>query len=439
MSQGLDKIEGLGAQNKMRTLYLQENIINKLENLESMVDLDTLNVSKNFVGKIENLSHMTKLSTLIISNNNLKDAASIAHAATLPNLHALDIQSNKIDDDPEAVLSILESCPELRVVYLKGNDVVKKIKHYRKTIISRCKSLRYLDDRPVFDDERRRCDAWGKVMKETDGDVDKANAAEREEIANIRREKKEREERAFLQFEEMVKEGQKIKKAREEEERKANGGKLPEKEIISTDHKTFGLDGSKIDEKKVSADVGVGSHIAKIDREKGNSNKNPFSGEKILNVKESKVVTDARNQRWNEGDRVLSKNVPLSDLPPPPPPSSNNEEIWGADELTEEAAKEKEIEEYYTKTAGDSANFEKGERVDGNAAQAMDSGMAAELAGLEEKAAKLRMEAAQDAEERRKLEELPPAPKSVATKTQATGVGGKWPAKKKSSDFDELD
>ena len=410
VSQGLDKIEGLGAQNKMRTLYLQENIINKLENLESMVDLDTLNVSKNFVGKIENLGHMTKLSTLIISNNNLK-----------------------------AVLSILESCPELRVVYLKGNDVVKKIKHYRKTIISRCKSLRYLDDRPVFDDERRRCDAWGKVMKETDGDVDKANAAEREEIANIRREKKEREERAFLQFEEMVKEGQKIKKAREEEERKANGGKLPEKEIISTDHKTFGLDGSKIDEKKVSADVGVGSHIAKIDREKGNSNKNPFSGEKILNVKESKVVTDARNQRWNEGDRVLSKNVPLSDLPPPPPPSSNNEEIWGADELTEEAAKEKEIEEYYTKTAGDSANFEKGERVDGNAAQAMDSGMAAELAGLEEKAAKLRMEAAQDAEERRKLEELPPAPKSVATKTQATGVGGKWPAKKKSSDFDELD
>jgi hypothetical protein len=137
--------------------------------------------------------------------------------------------------------------------------------------------------------------------------------------------------------------------------------------------------------------------------------------------------------------RTRSKNVPLSELPPPPPPSSSNEEIWGAGELTEEAAKEKEIEEYYTKTAGDSANFEKGERVGGNAAQAMDSGMAAELAGLEEKAARLRMEAAKGAEERRKLEEPPPAPKSVATKTQATGVGGKWPTKNKASNFDELD
>eukprot|EP00520_Triparma_pacifica_P003711 CAMPEP_0118662062 /NCGR_PEP_ID=MMETSP0785-20121206/16619_1 /TAXON_ID=91992 /ORGANISM="Bolidomonas pacifica, Strain CCMP 1866" /LENGTH=487 /DNA_ID=CAMNT_0006555557 /DNA_START=60 /DNA_END=1520 /DNA_ORIENTATION=+ len=431
---GLDKIEGLAAQTKMRTLYLQENIINKLENLESMTDLDTLNVSKNFINKIENLGHMKKLSTLIISNNNLADASSIAHAAELPNLHALDIQSNKIDDDPEAILSILASCPELRVVYLKGNDVVKKIKHYRKTIISRCKNLRYLDDRPVFDDERRRCNAWGKVMKETNGDVDKANEAEREEIANIRMEKKEREERAFLQFEEMVKEGQKIKKAREEEERKANGGELPASEFISTDHKTFGMDGSKIDEKKVSSDVGIGSHLIKVDREKEKLNINPFSGEKIIEAKESELVTEARKQRWSDNERVLSQNVPISDLPPPPP-SSNDEEIWGQDELTDEALKEKEIEEYYTKTAGDTANFEKGERGQGNAASAMNAhasaNMATELTGLEEKAAKLRMEASKQAEERRKLEEPPPVPPS--SKPAKAGIGGRWPVKSKTS------
>jgi hypothetical protein len=33
---------------------------------------------------------------------------------------------------------------------------VKQIKHYRKTVIARCKDLRYLDDRPVFEEERRR-------------------------------------------------------------------------------------------------------------------------------------------------------------------------------------------------------------------------------------------------------------------------------------------
>jgi len=41
-----------------------------------------------------------------------------------------------------------------------GNPVVKDIKHYRKTIIAKCKALRYLDDRPVFEEERRRVTAW---------------------------------------------------------------------------------------------------------------------------------------------------------------------------------------------------------------------------------------------------------------------------------------
>ena len=112
---GLDKIEGLDNQKEMRTLYLQENIINKIENMEALLKLDTLNISKNFVSKIENLSHMKLLRTLIISNNNLTDAASIKHVVDIPGLHALDIQSNKIDDDPEKILSVLENCKEVRL------------------------------------------------------------------------------------------------------------------------------------------------------------------------------------------------------------------------------------------------------------------------------------------------------------------------------------
>ena len=59
-------------------------------------------------------------------------------------MHSLDIQSNKIDGDAEDVaklLDVLAKCPELRVVYLKGNDIIKKIKHYRKTMISRCEKV----------------------------------------------------------------------------------------------------------------------------------------------------------------------------------------------------------------------------------------------------------------------------------------------------------
>ena len=39
----------------------------------------------------------------------------------------------------------------LAVLYLHGNDVCKKIQHYRKTIIHRLPKLKYLDDRPVFE------------------------------------------------------------------------------------------------------------------------------------------------------------------------------------------------------------------------------------------------------------------------------------------------
>lgn len=36
---------------------------------------------------------------------------------------------------------------DLRVLYLQGNPVVKLIRHYRKTLVSRCANLKYLDDR----------------------------------------------------------------------------------------------------------------------------------------------------------------------------------------------------------------------------------------------------------------------------------------------------
>jgi dynein assembly factor 1 len=48
--------------------------------------------------------------------------------------------------------------PNLAVLYLHGNEVCKKIEHYRKTLIIKLPKLKYLDDRPVFEDERRFCE-----------------------------------------------------------------------------------------------------------------------------------------------------------------------------------------------------------------------------------------------------------------------------------------
>ncbi len=56
--------------------------------------------------------------------------------------------------------------PNLKVLYLQGNPVVKRIPFYRKFVIGRLRGLTYLDDRPVFDDERQRCDVWMKAYNE---------------------------------------------------------------------------------------------------------------------------------------------------------------------------------------------------------------------------------------------------------------------------------
>ncbi len=105
--------------------------------------------------------------------------------------------------------------PQLAVLYLQGNPCVKKIRHYRKHVVGRLKGLKYLDDRPVFDDERRRCDVWyaAWVAGAPEGaaagggagyDDAGAMAAERAEMERQRVEKIATEERNFNAFADFV-------------------------------------------------------------------------------------------------------------------------------------------------------------------------------------------------------------------------------------------
>lgn len=267
---GITKIENLSNQSNLRTLYLHENLIEKIENLDMNLELDTVNLSKNYIKKIENLSQLTKLSTLILSHNYLTNYESVQHLLELKSLQTIDLQYNKIND--VEIVNILSTLPDLRVIYLMGNPVVKDIKNYRKTIISKCKQLKYLDDRPVFEEERRRVDAWAKVL-DNNGTMEEAQEAERQELLLIRKEKDDADERNFRMFEELMREGAAIKKQRELEEQ-----------------------------------ANCNSTLTNIVN-KENAEINPFSGETIIQVPESEELRLIREERWGPNCLTFSERM----------------------------------------------------------------------------------------------------------------------------------
>uniref|UniRef100_A0A3B3VLG0 Dynein axonemal assembly factor 1 n=1 Tax=Poecilia latipinna TaxID=48699 RepID=A0A3B3VLG0_9TELE len=159
---GFSKIENLEEYTGLKCLWLESNGLQRienldLENLEPMKKLCTLNVSNNYIQMIENISCLPELSTLQISHNKLESAKDVEHLSECMAINVLDLSHNLLHD-PE-IVSVLEAMPELRVLNLMGNEVVRKIPNYRKTMIIHLKQLTFLDDRPVFPKDRPLCSA----------------------------------------------------------------------------------------------------------------------------------------------------------------------------------------------------------------------------------------------------------------------------------------
>lgn len=134
---------------------MQENAITVIENLHFLKDLRILNLDDNCIIKIEGLSELPLLETLQvkrnrIGTNGLSDVEGLIEAKELS---VLDIQENKIDDE-RFLTDVLARIPKLGVLYNQGNPWIKKMSSYKKEVITALPGLKYLDDRPVFVEDR---------------------------------------------------------------------------------------------------------------------------------------------------------------------------------------------------------------------------------------------------------------------------------------------
>eukprot|EP00792_Barthelona_sp_PAP020_P010382 TRINITY_DN376_c0_g1_i1.p1 TRINITY_DN376_c0_g1~~TRINITY_DN376_c0_g1_i1.p1 ORF type:complete len:401 (+),score=166.58 TRINITY_DN376_c0_g1_i1:35-1237(+) len=219
---GLSKIEGLDNQIDLKCLYLQENVLTCIENIEHLEHLSQLNLSDNQIEKIENLSNLKELESLQLKNNKLETYEDIEALSEMKSLSILDLTNNNLED--ERILDIFENMDSLKVLYLTQNPVTKKIKNYRRRMIARLPNLTYLDDKPVFPDERRCINAWWANGESLE--------AEREERRKIREEEKLQHDKNLLHMmlmTEYIKEARNLAKVDDE------AAKQDENEIDSSE------------------------------------------------------------------------------------------------------------------------------------------------------------------------------------------------------------
>eukprot|EP00743_Colponemidia_sp_Colp-15_P001894 GILK01002064.1.p1 GENE.GILK01002064.1~~GILK01002064.1.p1 ORF type:complete len:304 (+),score=54.21 GILK01002064.1:73-984(+) len=162
---GISKIEGLDKLSELRCLYLHSNCIERIENLGALSALVVLQLSHNRIRVAENLAGLTSLETLNLSHNCFQKVADVQGLTECPSITTLDLSDNHIEEH-QGLLEILQQLPNLACLYLKGNPFVRNMTNYRKLLICHLPNLKYLDERPVFELERRTAEAWGRGGRE---------------------------------------------------------------------------------------------------------------------------------------------------------------------------------------------------------------------------------------------------------------------------------
>jgi dynein assembly factor 1 len=320
----IKKIENLSCLKNLCSLYLHENLIEKIEGLDELKELYNLNLSDNCLTKIENLENLPKLSNLLLKRNRigingLSDLEGLKNLS--PSVTVIDISDNRIET-PEILPDVLTHCIDLRVLYLNGNECIRKIAHYRKMTISTLKDLRYLDDRPVFDDERRFAEAFFVGGLEN----------ERKERGIYKKEKEAEELKRIKDFQELVgkwkgenKENENSLNNNEEEGNNVEvSQEESEKRKKETREKLLNKCFNKAEKAKVEKSIFVDIKEEKIDENEfiNTITTNNTDNMKKMDIADDTIITDNNNNfdintisNYNE-DTKIESNQEENDVMP---------------------------------------------------------------------------------------------------------------------------
>ena len=355
-SNGLNKIEGLDHQPELKSLFLHENLIQKIENLSLCTQIVTLNLSDNLIKKIENLEANQCLQNLNLAKNKIgkNDLEDVIGLLEIPTLSTIDLSNNLIAD-PQIIEEVLKKLPKLGVLYLQGNEVCKKIPNYRKSLICSLPELKYLDDRPVFPEDRRYAEAFmrgglpeerkeRKLKKQEDEEYAQQNRIAFDNMIKRAREEKKLEDQR-----------QKEKELKEIEEKQAQEKLELEKEVVEKkveeEEKTEEIaekEDSEIKERKeeVNSDEKekTGEPETEIKAEEEEAKKVEGSGEKEIEISEEKKCMDEETpiEKKEEEEKLGEKEEEVGKQRET---ETESKEEQTTNEIVEEKEKEEEIEE----------------------------------------------------------------------------------------------
>lgn len=176
----IDNLEGLHPLQNLHALYIGNNAIRNCKSFPMLPSLRLVDISSNFIESLEGLSSIPNLETLLASRNRVRNLRGVEGNRKLM---TIDVSKNAIEREEDIVPWILEM-EGLRSCMLQGNRFVTSMQSYRKKIIAWVPSLRFMDQCPVFPEERSCAEAYAQGGT-------RAEKAQRDE--NRRQEEQERQ------------------------------------------------------------------------------------------------------------------------------------------------------------------------------------------------------------------------------------------------------